>query len=194
MAFAIIISGAPEGQWEQEKHRVQMTLRQDKATKDTYDRVETLQTVMEKYLRAGEGETELRQLAETPDYKELLHYVIRGGVLPPDDHPIITWWRLNMDYQPLTIVPDIRCPVLSIWGEKDFLVDSHQAATMAASAFKKSEHPDYTWKIFPDADHGLYLRKEPGPGWAKDGSQFAPGFIELMTEWLLDRVTVQQEG
>ena len=194
VAFAIIISGAPEGQWEQEKYRVRMTLRQDKATKNTYDRVETLQTAMEKYLRTGEGETELRQLAETPHYKEVLDYVVKGGVLPPADHPIITWWRLNMDYQPLTIVPDIRCPVLSIWGEKDFLVDSHQAATMAASAFKKSEHPDYTWKIFRDADHGLYLRKEPGPGWAKDGSQFAPGFIELMTEWLLDRVTVQQAG
>lgn len=192
VAFAIIISGDPEGLWEQEKYRVRATLRRDNATEETRDRVETLLALMEKYMRTGEG-TELRQLAETPQYQEVLHYVVKGGVLPPDDHPAVLFWRRNMDYQPLAIVPDLRCPVLSIWGEKDFLVDSRRAAKMAASAFKKTRHPDYTWKVFPDADHGLYLRKESGPGWARDQSQFAPGVTELMTEWLLHRVTVKQE-
>ena len=192
VAFAIIISGAPEGMWEQEKYRVKATLRKDNATKETWDRVEKLQTLMEKSLRTGDG-TELRQLAEKPQYKEVLHYVVKGGVIPPDNHPILKFWRLNIDYKPLSIISEIRCPVLSIWGEKDFLVDSHQAAKVTAGAFDKSNHNDYTWKVLPDADHGFYFRKASGSGWAKDRSQFTPGFIELMVEWLLNRVTVQQK-
>ncbi|MCG8338286.1 MAG: alpha/beta hydrolase [Proteobacteria bacterium] len=193
VAFAIIISGDPKGQWEQEKYRVRALLRQDNASNATRDRVEKLLSLMETFFKTGEG-SELREVAATPDYKKVLHYAVRGGVLPPDNHPAITWWRLNYDFSPLSIVQDIKCPVLSIWGEKDFLVNSQEAASLSTQAFNESGHNDYTWKIFPDADHGLYLRNEAGPGWAKkDQRLLAPEFVDLTTAWLLKRVTVEKD-
>jgi uncharacterized protein len=194
VAFAIIISGAPEGQWEQEKYRVRAVLRQDNASFTTKDRVEKLLSLMETFFKTGDG-TELRELAATPDYKKVLHYAVKGGVLPPDNHPAITWGRLNYDFCPLSVIQDIKCPVLSIWGEKDFLVNSQKAASLTTKAFNESGHADYTWRVFPDADHGLFVRKEAGPGWAnKNQRLFAPGFVELTTEWLLKRVTVKNDN
>lgn len=112
-------------------------------------------------------------------------------MLPPDNHPAITWWRLNYDFSPLSIIQDIKCPVLSIWGEKDFLINSQKAASLSTKSFNESGHADYTWKIFPNADHGLYVRNEAEPGWAnKNQRLLAPGFVDLTTEWLLNRVTV----
>jgi pimeloyl-ACP methyl ester carboxylesterase len=188
VAFAIIASGAPGGLWEQEKHRVRQTLAAEGADDETRRRVDELLAAMEAFFRSGEGYDKLRSMGEDPRFKPLLPHVIKGGVVPPEDHPAVLYWRRNASYDPVATLKRVRCPVLAIWGEKDFLVDAARAAQLARGALAAAGHPDYTVRVLPSADHGLYLRREPGVGWAKDRTRFVPGFIELTTRWALERI------
>ncbi|BBM84523.1 alpha/beta hydrolase family protein [Candidatus Uabimicrobium amorphum] len=188
IAFAVVISGDPKGLWEQEKYRIRVALAQDKVAKETSTRVEHLMNLMQTYFATGKNYGALKECAQSPQYKKHLHYVVRGGVIPPENHPLVTYWKLNFSYKPLSIIPQIHCPILSLWGDKDSLVNAHDAEEVAGKAFRESNHANYTSKVISNADHGLYYRKQSGIGWAKDRSKFAPGAMEYMTSWVLNEI------
>jgi pimeloyl-ACP methyl ester carboxylesterase len=94
-------------------------------------------------------------------------------------------------FNPMTIVERTSIPVLAIFGGKDTQVDPFQAYEAYEHALKKAGNPLSQIKLFPDADHIIMLSKtgcmiEQRKRWRARGSHsFAPGFIELMQDWLL---------
>jgi dipeptidyl aminopeptidase/acylaminoacyl peptidase len=93
-------------------------------------------------------------------------------------------------FNPMTLIEKTTIPVLAIFGEKDTQVDPFQALEAYEKALKKAGNPLNQVKLFPEADHGIILSKtgcirEQRDRWRLRNSHgFAPGFIELMQNWL----------
>lgn len=88
----------------------------------------------------------------------------------------------------------IRCPVLAVFGERNTLVDGKESAQVYATALRKAGNADVTVKMFPDADHALFLSqaggmKELQQSFLKPADQkvFAPGYLDLISEWVQRR-------
>lgn len=93
--------------------------------------------------------------------------------------------RLNAGYDPAITFRRVRCPVLIIFGEKD---NPSQGIARIEQALREAGNRDYTVRVFPGADHDLDV------GHPTDGRiDWAEGFLELLTNWTLQRVTVANE-
>lgn len=93
--------------------------------------------------------------------------------------------RLNAGYDPAVTFRRVKCPVLIIYGEKD---NPSQGIARIEQALREAGNRDHTIRVFPRADHDLDVG-QPGDGkivWAE-------GFLELLTSWTLQRVTVASE-
>jgi pimeloyl-ACP methyl ester carboxylesterase len=90
--------------------------------------------------------------------------------------------RLNAGYDPAATFRRVRCPVLIIYGEKD---NPSQSIARIEQALREARNRDYTVRVFPGADHDLDV------GQPSDGRVvWAEGFLELLTNWTLQRVSV----
>jgi hypothetical protein len=75
--------------------------------------------------------------------------------------------------------------VLVIYGEKD---NPSQGIARIEQSLKEAGNKDYMVRVFPGADHDLDI------GLPNDGKMvWAEGFLELLTNWTLQRVTVAKE-
>ena len=93
-------------------------------------------------------------------------------------------------FNPMTLIEKTTIPVLAIFGEKDTQVDPFQAVEAYEKALKKAGNPLNQVKLFPKADHGIILSetgciREQRDRWRlRNNRGYAPGFIELMQNWL----------
>jgi pimeloyl-ACP methyl ester carboxylesterase len=93
--------------------------------------------------------------------------------------------RLNAGYDPAATFRRVRCPVLIIFGEKD---NPTPGIARIEQALREAGNRDYIVRVFPGADHDLEVGKQG------DGKlDWAEGFLELLTSWTLQRVTVPGE-
>lgn len=134
----------------------------------------------EEYLEAAEF------LAQNQVVSSFLDW---GGILSKDRFSPRTPSNEGF-FNPMTLIEKTSIPVLAIFGEKDTQVDPFQAAEAYKKALKKAGNPFNQVKLFPEADHGIILSKtgcirEQRDRWRLRNSRgFAPGFIELMQNWL----------
>jgi pimeloyl-ACP methyl ester carboxylesterase len=98
------------------------------------------------------------------------------------------------------LLETITCPVLTVFGERDTIVDGKQSAQVYAASLKKAGNADVTIKIFPGADHALFPSetggmKELQQSFLKPAGQkvFAPGYLDLIAEWVQQRFSREQE-
>jgi uncharacterized protein len=92
------------------------------------------------------------------------------------------WFKTEMNYDPVATLRKLKAPALFVFGGDDQLVPVPKSAEIIRQTLTESGHRDFTIKIFPGADHGLYLRDATG------SIRLAPGYEETMKEWLLKRV------
>ncbi|MGH2588609.1 MAG: dienelactone hydrolase family protein, partial [Dehalococcoidia bacterium] len=103
--------------------------------------------------------------------------------------------RPDMSYDPVTDYERVRCPVLFLIGEKDRNLPAHEGATRVAEALKRAGNRDYTVKVLPNVEHALNVSYPRLQGMttgeasmALHGFCFAPGYLSLMSNWILERV------
>jgi len=91
-------------------------------------------------------------------------------------------------YNPVTDFPEITCPVLVMFGEKDahVVVSSNKPAVVKALTDAKTA--DFTMRIIPGADHG-YSTKEL----YKQG-KMGPGVLDFLSDWIITRTTRAAEA
>jgi uncharacterized protein len=91
----------------------------------------------------------------------------------------------DLDFDPRPLWEQLKLPVLAIFGEADKLTPAAESARRIKLTLPKGGDPDYTIRIFPNADHALlaYPGKEAKWDWERP----APGWLELMVDWLQKR-------
>ncbi|MHC5209255.1 MAG: alpha/beta hydrolase family protein [Planctomycetota bacterium] len=140
-------------------------------------------------------------------YTHMLFYVARTGRLWPEFEPLVAeaaatkpwgdyvnqprsledlaWWSRNMDFGGEKDLLHVRCPVLALYGEADWIVPPAENADRLRRALTRAGNEDVQVAVFPQADH----RGEVPFG--KQGGivrwpQLAPGWLETIDAWVRD--------
>jgi pimeloyl-ACP methyl ester carboxylesterase len=82
-------------------------------------------------------------------------------------------------YDPVPSLEQITCPILAIFGESDPLVPAAQSAEAFEALRETAPDRDVTVRIFPGANHRIR---------SGDPNGFAPGYLEMMTDWIWQRI------
>ncbi len=103
------------------------------------------------------------------------------------------WFRFFIAYDPAEDLAQIDVPVLAIFGGVDLQVPAEANAEAVRTALAAAGNEDVTIEIIPNANH-LFQAAESGgvDEYGLLAPEFVPGFMELISDWLLQRVEVAQ--
>ncbi|MCP9976759.1 hypothetical protein [Actinomadura madurae] len=77
----------------------------------------------------------------------------------------------------------VRQPLLAIWGEYDLQTPPEDNPPLFARALRQGGNTHYTFRFFPDADHGAHRTPDSG---ITRGAELAPGYADLVSTWVRD--------
>lgn len=118
--FAVLIVGPAVSLYEQDINRVQYTLTEEGYSKESVNSALHYSGLFFKYIQsnaAKDWEALKKYASEIKDEKWIDQLDIPQSKTGDD----VLWWRKNK-YDPKEALSTIKCPVLSIFGEKDVLV------------------------------------------------------------------------
>jgi hypothetical protein len=112
--------------------------------------------------------------------------------IPPQIEALKTpWIQAALTYDVGQDWAKITVPVLALFGGLDAQVDVDQNRSALEAALGQAKNPDVTVKVFPEANHLFLQAKTGSPNeYATLPTDFVPGFLETISDWLLARVTV----
>ena len=94
----------------------------------------------------------------------------------------------------IIVVPDfdkvlnkIKCPVLAIFGEKDFIVDWQKTKALYLETIGKNDPRKLTIKTFPEGDHTIIKCKTGASNENLDKFEFCDGYLDSITIWLIEK-------
>ncbi len=103
----------------------------------------------------------------------------------------IPWMKFFIQYDPIIALGKVKCPVLMIFGENDLQVPPKQNKEIMENALKESGNKDYMSVLIPKANHLFQSATTGSPEeYGKLPKEFAPGFLETMSGWILKHVTM----
>lgn len=92
----------------------------------------------------------------------------------------MAFYALNIGFDPVTVFPDVRCPVFAAYGGADASVPVRPSVAVLNELLPGDSR--HAIAVFPDADHGLMPagcdRTLPY------AERIAPGFLPMLTAWL----------
>jgi pimeloyl-ACP methyl ester carboxylesterase len=101
---------------------------------------------------------------------------------PPPGDAYWSFSKAYAQYRPLAWWPQVRVPVLLIYGAEDQRVPAAESAARIAAALRHAGNRDVTVRVFPGADHTFRL--PPGPsGWPVSVADYVPSLLA----WLMTR-------
>jgi pimeloyl-ACP methyl ester carboxylesterase len=92
------------------------------------------------------------------------------------------WFQSEMNYDPTAALRKLAVPALFLFGAQDDLVPVTRSVEIIRKTLTGSAAADFTIKIFPGADHGIYVETPEG------GRSLAPGYLDTMRDWLRKRL------
>ena len=86
-------------------------------------------------------------------------------------------------------------PVLALFGGLDVQVDADQNSSALKAALDMAKNSDVTVEVIPDANH-LFQAAKTGSvqEYAILPTDFVPGFLDTIADWLLARVKGNSSG
>ncbi|MFS8097076.1 alpha/beta hydrolase [Lentzea alba] len=163
----VTISGPGVTMAAQERMRVDSWLRRDGV--GGADHAEGMAWVDERARRLRAGESAEQVVAAQLGFADKPWYgVVSQAVTTPG---AMAFFARSMDVDPAQLLPELKCPVLALFGGAD---DSVPVATSVATfAAAMPEDARNGIAVFPGADHSLFV----------DGV-IAPGFLPMLTAFL----------
>ncbi len=205
MAFIVLLGGPAHSGGEIVKAQLELLSRAEGTSEEEIAKNLELQERIFAALRAGENleplkeetrrlirdalaEASEEELASVGDPEVYVESVVQANFTAVES----PWFRFFMDYDPSADLEKITCPVLSVWGEFDLQVPAEDNRARMEEVFTETGHPDYTLEIVPHANH-LFQETETGAfsEYAALPKEFVPGFLDLITDWLVERLDIQ---
>lgn len=186
ISFMIAVSCAGENSIEQSAYLLKQQLiceglLEDEATKyATLFKKRSYAKNYEEYLEYA------KPISEQSYIKATLKW---GGIISEKNFVPYSGTDNNFYLDPTSLLESIKFPVLLIFGEKDSQVNIKQSEKAYRQALTKAGNNHFTTKIFPNADHTITISetgcmKESDERQAKNKIEVAPGYLELMRDWL----------
>ena len=136
-------------------------------------------------VRAGIDSLPAEQRAGIADVDAAIDAQVNGQL----DAVRSQWFRFFLDYDPALALEKVDVPVLALFGELDLQVPPEVNKGPMEEALARSGNGDVTFFTFPRANH-LFLTATTGSPneYPTMEKVFVPGFLEMMSEWILERV------
>ena len=83
-----------------------------------------------------------------------------------------------------SILTEINCPVLAIFGEKDYVVDWRKTLALYKETIGKNNNKKLTIKTFPDGNHSIRKCRTGASNELILNEEYCDGYIETLTTWL----------
>ncbi len=99
------------------------------------------------------------------------------------------WFQFFLRYDPGQDWERVSVPVLAVFAEHDLQVDAELNRASLSEAFERAGNEEATVATLERANH-LFLESETGDAleYAELEMEFAPGFLDLVTQWLAEHV------
>jgi pimeloyl-ACP methyl ester carboxylesterase len=185
VAFVIAVSGPGVSPGEQMIFYYGSQLRNQGQSETAISAASALRRQVWQYLATGNGYAEtkaaLAQARSRPWLRALQGQ--QDGLFAKSEAEILDkveirsslWFRVELNYDPTDALRKVSAPALFLFGEKDELVPVEQSVEIICTV---GAHHDFTIKIFPGADHGIYVTAANG------ARTYAAGYLDTMRNWL----------
>jgi pimeloyl-ACP methyl ester carboxylesterase len=182
VAFAINSSGFMGPLWETTLYQAGNSLRPRGFTEAQIADVKATTRQWVEAARTGQGvEDVLNERAQA--LRENKGWLVGWTRLEVNTPEELRWfWEHVMSFNSLTLLAQVTCPVLGLFGELDILTDSTAAATNMRNVLTAAEHTDFAVHVIPNAGHSL---SEPSR------NRMAPEVFPTLRRWLLERIAVR---
>jgi len=186
LRFLVVLSapGLPPG--ENAAHRDSSLLASKGFDDADIKRTVSLDRRLQKWLRDGQDRAELAALlveSSTSPWQQASSLPAR---LPAGPVPASWDWQ-GRTLDPAPAWGAVKVPVLAVYGAADELLPAKTNARAVERALRTGENKDVTMKTFAAANHAI----REMPRTARDPWEWprvAPGYLELVTSWMLERV------
>ncbi len=193
VAFVIAVSGPGVSPGEQMIFYYASELRAQGFSDSEIADASSLRSKVWHYLATGAGYAEAKA-ALVRDRSRRWYAAVQAqndGLFAMSDSAILDdpsvrsrlWFRVEMNYDPTAALRRLSAPALFLFGEKDELVPVGKSVEIIRRTLTETHTCEFTIKVFPGADHGIYVASADGT------RRFAPGYLDSIREWLLRKVT-----
>jgi uncharacterized protein len=176
--LVISVSGPGVTPSEQERWRIARAL----ADLDEHDRDEALAWLAERDRRLLAGDDPAAVLADQERFADRAWY--DGTTAYMDSAEILGFIARILDFDPAEVLPQVRCPVLALFGGNDSLVPIPESVIAYATHLPSLPGAPHGLAVFPGADHGLFTA-DPDPDVPRT-EQLAPGYLPMVRRFLAD--------
>lgn len=186
VAFLIIKSGSGVGPAKLATYKSVTRVRNAGYSPEVIEQVTALMNLQFDILRTGKGweklEAEVQKVRNESWYRHVA--VMRHSAWDS------SWmnYGADIDFDPVPVFENLNIPVLSLLGESDVETPVQETAAIL-KRIKKERNKDFTVKVFPGAEHQIELPRQ-----VKSRPNYAPGYLDTMTGWTLERVSVNEKG
>lgn len=166
VAFIVLVGPSGLTAALQETYDDEISLRLAGFSEAIVKRASELQGAINNYYRTGEQREKVEKAINAARAEPWFAATDLGtGLaalerLPPREAIGETWWRKIMDYDPTEHWRLVRAPTLALYGECDDSSPAKESARRIGDALEKAGNRDYTIKLFPMANHGLWIVRE----------------------------------
>lgn len=176
LAFLIVNSGPAVDVHEQDLFGIEQTLRRDGASEDEItDALAYMNRIHEATIAAMPYDEAVSTILEPARGSAGETYF---GEIDPELWQFLVLVSRNL-YDPVSVLEQITCPTLVLYGELDVLTPVARSVPLFESAFETSGNANLTISVFPGANHRILVGDPP---------TFAPGYLETMSSWIRRQV------
>lgn len=181
---SFVIAGASHGgvAWEQDIYRVQNAIGGEGFSEKEIADAMKYYTMFVHVARTGEGSPEFEAETEKARKERWFDWL----EIPPKGNWIYEFYKKTGSYDSIPLWEKLKVPVLLIYGEKDRLIPVSQSIVNIERALRKAGNRDYSIIVLPRAAHNFTINPEPDQPF--EWPVVAPGFSEIVTAWINQRV------
>ena len=180
VAFVLVISPSGINPMDQSVFSVEQTLKKAGFSPEVVSTASALRNRLYAMVRTGKFDdnfiVDVEKVNKEPWFK-------LTGLPYPVPPTISDGERRFLLFEPIPIWEKVKVPVLAVWGEDDLSVPAAKSKDLVEQALAQAKNRDFTFKIFPHADHTLSVVRSPTDAW--DFPRTAAGSRQVMADWLL---------
>jgi hypothetical protein len=178
VAFVVDADGPIGPQYEQDLFRVRTALDESAFSPKERAGAYALYRQFVDVARTGTGYAELDAAIKQNRGKPWVDWL----ALPPRNSWIWKWYRSAGNFDATPYWREVTVPVLIVFGQRDRLVPPDGSISQTQAALRRNDHAAVEAIIYPGATHELHV--EPGPGDAFFWWRMAPGYPDLVIDWI----------
>ncbi len=183
VAFLVNFSGAFVPVAEQELYRVEAAMRADAQPEADINSALALLRAGFDAARTGQGWERYTQLKAASEGAAWRPYVLPFASLSEAQ----TLWKQQYGYDPALSLRQVSCPVLALFGALDRYTPTQISAERMQVALRTRRNDNFTFYVFPQANHQLLAAVNGTPQEIPRLQRFAPGLFEALSFWLRQR-------